>query len=1390
MQDNSPYSRVIHKNNSDKSDSDLVNSYRFRHPSPQKFRKWSPEASREERSRKKREREDKYVKTLDPEEKPLLVIKQKNLYKDLKSPDLVEDPALKEDFYKVSKNTQVIESLEEQIKMTQDIARKDTVVHQPKEETSEMPTSLNNIYKIEGIEFLPEGFLELEPILHKDQFEFDCQLHEHMFEEEQKRIKALRRKQYEEREMDRKREVTIFVIEEHKDKLMEYLDNWYAVHKRKMNDEEIEQVARILQIESETMARLQDLYLHKKRVINSKILHGHLYSNGKLQDERVQELPEHLKRLFKTAPTENYSFVEPRVYKTNEEYDPVYLKSHTKKMQKNKAKKHGTKYGKHDNNNATTNGINSQELLKFSDNFQNILNGGVFKGTTKALSENDQQSLFSATGKLKRKPGQENDLKAYFDNEINIILEKIKSFQPKEKPKANLPAQTDNQKFIDQYKEKLASFARDPTSSEIIRMESQLNHYNQNPVEYKPYAQTDFVNNPREFGLKGRTTIGSQDTPKLSATSMSKKSTPNGNKKDSIVSKPSGAKKPSVPRLSKPKNDSIANKESMIKRARITQAKEDIDTAALNEVVQPLRVTIVSRNDRGATIISQKLRPSLINNEYIFQTIEDILETNGERTVTVITRNEKGEIIDEKTIDIEDVGNFYHNYVVHEPKLSRMSLIVRNEKGQTISVTPIKNQSVSGNDQIEVVLQKNGERRSTIRTSKLQSEIRKQHKIRPTLIGAEYYNQIVDEVFGADGKAKLTVTTINELGDIVSVTRANPTLIADNYFCEIIADEVEDNGLRKITLATMNNRGETVIQQTFSTSLASLLADQHYTEMLEEVEDQLGRRKITLATKNSRGATEIVQHLRPTLIGEDYYVEILDDIIDKYGKRKITLVTKNNRGETVFEKTYEPSHNTIIGEQFYADLCSDLEREFQFQNRAKTVTKIRPDNQDITLEIYEKFDNKNEVEVIIAAKDPKGEVLIQKVYSLDHDANLGDEYYDAIINDIEDELKARQRDTTVRRATTRVKKSTISRSPNKTKVSEYDQRPITEEELNAQLPRATSVRDNYYRELLTDLGYNKGHYNRGLRYTMQNPLSKKSNLRSKARTANPDYFEGKSKSPLRNTTAVSVYKFSGSRSPTNRSPAPTEVGNRSTKATTVRSKNNTNTSEQESRSKKSTDMNPKNSIPQKQSISHRQTLHDSPHSHYTVVEVNVNKPATQRSFLNENGSLLLTRKGEKGEIVLNHREDEEASVRGSNVRGSKNKEQDYDDESFDNGSRSDDRVSNPKTSLISVRESTKSKRNPTFPSKQSVKNPKEIFPESKLREEIERVLERHKEHFGDEVIRKIEGDIRDKKKGNLIDQFYEFVDHDLPEDDRFKESVMMVSLFYYFLQKKKLLLKK
>ena len=59
--------------------------------------------------------------------------------------------------------------------------RKNTEIHKPFKENEEND---NAIYKIEGIEYLPEGFLELDPLHYKDEYEFESKVHEQLFDYE------------------------------------------------------------------------------------------------------------------------------------------------------------------------------------------------------------------------------------------------------------------------------------------------------------------------------------------------------------------------------------------------------------------------------------------------------------------------------------------------------------------------------------------------------------------------------------------------------------------------------------------------------------------------------------------------------------------------------------------------------------------------------------------------------------------------------------------------------------------------------------------------------------------------------------------------------------------------------------------------------------------------------------------------------------------------------------------------------------------------------------------------------------------------------------------------------------------------------------------------------
>ena len=73
---------------------------------------------------------------------------------------------------------------------------------------------------------------------------------------------------------------------------------------------------------------------------------------------------------------------------------------------------------------------------------------------------------------------------------------------------------------------------------------------------------------------------------------------------------------------------------------------------------------------------------------------------------------------------------------------------------------------------------------------------------------------------------------------------------------------------------------------------------------------------------------------------------------------------------------------------------------------------------------------------------------------------------------------------------------------------------------------------------------------------------------------------------------------------------------------------------------------------------------------------------------------------------------------------------------------------------------------------------------------------REKEKMGNEIAWKVgkslDGKsfrVKENTQEELMDEFYKFCKDKLPKDHNYKESIMFVSLFYYFMEKKNLLKK-
>ena len=100
------------------------------------------------------------------------------------------------------------------------------------------------------------------------------------------------------------------------------------------------------------------------------------------------------------------------------------------------------------------------------------------------------------------------------------------------------------------------------------------------------------------------------------------------------------------------------------------------------------------------------------------------------------------------------------------------------------------------------------------------------------------------------------------------------------------------------------------------------------------------------------------------------------------------------------------------------------------------------------------------------------------------------------------------------------------------------------------------------------------------------------------------------------------------------------------------------------------------------------------------------------------------------------------------------------------------------------------------PNKKKIRKPEERYispgslDDKAWKNKIKQMFAEEKDKISDNIMDRCM-DYIDQKKGNkmsqdqLMNEFYKFCKEKLPNDTKYKESIMYISLFYYFLEKKK-----
>lgn len=964
------YSKIVDGGATTKLEKHVLNSTAPKRTSAEK-RKWSPGISPQEIALKKHAREEQYLQTLDEKDRPVLHVQAKTVYKDLAAPEAYVGLGHTEKVIRSSYDSKPVPEGAESAYLHQEAQPKVVQVANPHPN----PLAKDQVSKIKAVEILPKGFLELDPMLLKDDYRFDSAVHEKLFHDEQRRIKVKRMKQYGQRDQEKERNVTIYVLEEQKNQILEYLDSWFAKTNRLMNAAEIEYVAKTLQTEADSLKQIQEAYFAKLKAVKSKLFERELVRNQEVSKVPGEAVPDALKQYFLTSPTDHYNQIEAKVNSGIRGYNPVYLSKYNKRLHSRRLGI-GHKFVK-GSAGSPVELTSDDHLLDVCQKFQlavdnadgpkDLENFGGMKAVMVQSTLVGAPTFGDVTDpNWTAKPSKHQPTK--MDRDINSILAQIihVSKPPVEEPEPPKP-------------EVIAEATPEENGpadhGDSMNMDALMNDLNQNPDAYKREANlllSEII--PQNEALK----IGGEEVP--------------------IPEENGEEKQPSQDIQSVP--DQLLFRSVDPNKTNISALKPS------NRTNNPVRVTTVFKNDKGRSVMIQRLKPLLFRNEFIYQTVIDVVDSNNVRTVVVQTRRESGEAVADQLVDLNLAGNFYDSYLLEAVDEREAHIITRNENKVTVASTTVSEDENIGALKIVKVFERNGYCIDGVYNENLpENEIKRTHRLRPVLIGSDFYRQQVEEKTEGKNKKSFAVYTFNNENVEVSQIKADPNLIQISNYSEVESDQIDGEGVRKIVLLTKNDLNEVIAKQTFMSNIDSQLMDQGCNQLIEEVEYEDGQKQITVGYRNSRGLIFSERLVTATGLEDEYFVQLKNDFMSE-GQRFVVFVAKSYDGELLVEKMYRPPVQGDITMAYYEDMIRELRNELT-QLYVKPSKKFR--FQEVVNFSWVHFElryDESKSQMSCRALDQRDAILLEKFFDCPKGAQMDAKLTDELVTKMETALLA------------------------------------------------------------------------------------------------------------------------------------------------------------------------------------------------------------------------------------------------------------------------------------------------------------------------------------------------------------------------------------------------
>ena len=838
-------------------------------------------------------------------------------------------------------------------------------------------------YQIVGLEFLPKEFAFLNLNVIETEEELRNELNR-IISPEDKTYSLLKEKMKE--KMRNK--------DEYRTKVFEYLEKWYFKYNRRMSKEELDFTAELLNLNQSKIGQIQNLFLKRQHQTNLSFLKMQLAINKNIVNDAIK-VPKNLKSYFQVV--QHQRIQESEKEEESDAIETEIVENYSKLINE-------LLESEKEDSLSRKSSLWKRKSSEFSDQ---LLDAFIASRSIKPKSSKRQSSLVFSKPELAREMTE-------MANSQGIMKIKKSSIAAKRHTK-------DLQDLIAKDHQLYVSGKHIPKKS---RTHSQLNNV------LRRYSTISSVQPWNRKSKERRKTVHPNS--------------PKANSEKSVNGKSSNTMLGYIDRsrASSFITDSIHQLDHILHTDSKMSYGDFLDPLDL-----PRRVTSIFRNKKGESVVTQKLKPTLVANEYYYQVINDHINREGERQVSVLLKNENNETVLSNKVPVEKISQSYSN-IIESQKTSNGDIIFRvvdendseviiqtlkskvnsivqkqsiyrqkrstttdnsnldntfNSKPIKTKLNSVKNKKSDKNlyqklkDQLKVVLMKNRQQtqlEQSIDRDMYKSKESDKEVVFPQIkskINSLQRNERVTgyrEVRDERGSTISCTTELSSVNKKRTISKLRPVLVDDQYYHQIVEEKTDKQGKKSIKIETFNERGDCISSAKATSKKSSSV---FYTAVQQNIDKDTKLREATVITLDDNGkiisATDLDPSKNETFIDE-YFNEIFEEIIDDKGNRVLSLVRLNENGKKkIIASVNKP-------------------KQEKRQVRAKTTVKRGGKDRYRALTAYNQFYRKPILELVDMEGSRYNSVKSRK--SGVRPTVLANEYYNDVIYEFLEEINKKE----------------------------------------------------------------------------------------------------------------------------------------------------------------------------------------------------------------------------------------------------------------------------------------------------------------------------------------------------------------------------------------------